>query len=156
MIRHRARWLLATLLCLALWPAAAHGQSSDLDAAYNRFVDLCAQGRYEQAIPFAKKTLSLGEQKFGHHHPTTAIFVNNLAQVYSAQGRYNEAEPLYERSLAIRETALGPEHPDVATSLNNLALLYQTQGRYTEAEPLYQRSLAILEKVFGPQRPVLL
>ena len=86
--------------------------------------------------PFAEKALRIGEREFGPDHINTAIFLNNLAELYRAQGRYAEAEPLYARSLAIWEKALGPEHLDVATSLNNLAALYRVQGRYAEAEPV--------------------
>ena len=68
-----------------------------------------------------------------------AMWINDLASLYTSQGRYAEAEPLYQRtvnnltsctetklatrSLTIRENALGPNHPEVAQSLNNLALL---------------------------------
>ena len=95
-----------------------------------------AEGRYREAIPFAEKALRIGEREFGPDHLNTAIFLNNLAEIYRAQGRYAEAEPFYARSLAIWEKALGPEHLDVATSLNNLAALYRVQGRYAEPEPV--------------------
>ena len=100
MITHKTRWVLAALLCLALWPSATLGQSSALNNAYNRFTELYAQGRYEEAFPFAKQALKLGEQKFGPDHPNTATFLNNLAALYRAQGKYAKAEPLYKRSLA--------------------------------------------------------
>ncbi len=47
MARAKTSWLLAGLLCLALWPAAAHAQSPELLDAYNRFSELYAEGRYE-------------------------------------------------------------------------------------------------------------
>ncbi len=95
MVTNKTKWLLAGLLCLALWPGAAHGQSSALMDAYNRYSELYAQGRYDEALPFAKNALKLGEQEFGSDQRHTASFLNNLALLYQAQGRYAEAEPLY-------------------------------------------------------------
>ena len=148
-------WLLVGLFCLALWPAVAHGQSAELSDANNRFSELYAQARYQEALPFAEEALRLSEREFGPDHPVVATKLNGLAELYLALGRHTDAEPLYQRSLAIREKALGPEHPDVGQSLDNLAGLYKAQGRYAEAEPLFKRSLAIKEKVLGPEHPKL-
>ena len=137
--------LLSVLAPLVLWPAAALGQSSALMDAYNRSLELYAQGRYEEALPFAKKALKLGEEKFGLIHATTVTQLNNLAALLYAQGKYAEAESLYKRELAIYEKALGPKHPNVAATLNNLAAQYRAQGKYAEAEPLYKRAVAIYE-----------
>ena len=146
---------LAVLLCLALWPFSAHAQSPELLAAYHRNSELYAEGRYQEALPFAEKALTLSERELGPDDPTTAILLNNLARIYDDQGLYAETEPLYRRALANLEEALGPEHPNVAAILNNLAALYRAQGRYAEAEPLFQRALAIDEKTLGPEHPSL-
>ena len=119
------RALALVLAILWLWPASPHAQSEALDEAYYQGQTLYEAGRYEEAIPFWRKALELGEREFGPDHPTMATLLNNLAELYRAQGRYEAAEPLYKRALAIREKALGPDHPAVATSLNNLAGLYQ-------------------------------
>ena len=95
MVKSTTRWLLAGLLCVALWPAAARAQSPELMDAYERYSELYAEGRYQEALPFAEKALWLSEREFGPEHPTTAVLVNNLAALYRAQGRYAEAEPLY-------------------------------------------------------------
>ncbi len=132
-----------TILCLAVtffWathdPDMASGQSSKLMDAYNSFNTLYQQGRYSEAEAYAKEALRLATEEFGPNDPSTAVDLNNLAELYRAQGKYAEAEPLYQRALRIDEKALGPDHPDLATSLNNLALLYDAQGKYAEAEPL--------------------
>ena len=109
-----------SLLCLALWPAAAYAQSPELIDAINRMSELLPEGRFQEALPFAEKAVELGEEEFGPDHPITAANLNILAENFRAQGCYAEAEPLHQRALAIREKALGPEHPDVAQSLNSL------------------------------------
>ena len=134
---------IAILVVLFLWPAAVFGQSPELMDAYNRANELSDEGRYQEAIPFAKEVLRLSEREFGPDDPTTGIMLNNLATLYQNQGRYAEAEPLFKRSLEIREKTLGPEHPDVAQSLNNLAALYHDQGHYAEcltSAPMEQTS----------------
>ena len=55
MITNKMRLLLVDVLCLALWPAVAYGQSPELMAAYERSNDLYAQGRYQEALPFAEE-----------------------------------------------------------------------------------------------------
>ncbi len=149
------RLLFVGLVWLTLWlsPGLAHGQSRELIDAANRSTTLNGQGRYQEAIPFAKKAATLGEQEFGASHPLFATLLNNLAGLYQSLGRHVEAEPLYERALAIRERALGPEHPELATVLNDLAELYRAQSRYAKSEQQYKRAVAIWEKSLGPEHP---
>ncbi len=116
---------LLVLIGLCVWPVGLRAQSAALMEAYQQGGALYQAGRYDEALPFWKKALELGQREFGPEHPSTANLLNNLAELYRLQGRYAEAEPLHKRSLAIREKALGAEHPNVATDLNNLAALYQ-------------------------------
>ena len=111
------RRLCILFLLVALWPGLGLAQSAALMEALNQYQALLAQGRYAEAEPFAVEALRLSEKKFGPAHPTTTIFLNNLAALYQAHGRYDEAEPLHMRSLAIDEKALGPKHPGVPTDL---------------------------------------
>ena len=104
---------IAILVALFLWPAAVFGQSPELMDAYNRVNELYAEGRYQEAILFAKAALRLSEREFGPAHQNIGIMLSGLANLYRAQGRYDEADPLLKRALEIRVKALEPEHPDV-------------------------------------------
>ena len=108
-----------------------------------------SQGKYNEAEPLYRQSLSIREKHLGENHLDAATSLNNLATLYLNQGKYEEAEPLLLRSLSIREKQLGENHPDIAQSFNNLASLYRSQGKYKEAEPLYMQSLAIWEKELG-------
>ena len=141
MRNHRITWVLAGMLCLALW-SASFSQGILWETYNDAGKEAYEQGNYTKAEKLWVAALKEAE-KFGPQDPRLATGLNNLAALYRAQGKYGEAEPFYKRALAIREKVLGPDHPDVATSLNNLAGLYETQGKYGEAEPLYKRSLAI-------------
>lgn len=135
--------IVASLLWLIAWPGITYAQSADLQYAYDRIGELHAQGRYQEAIPFAEEALRLGELEFGPEHLATATNLNNLASLYKKQGRYAEAEPLYRRSLVIVEKAFGPDHPNFATTLENYADLLRKTGRADEAAEMEARAEAI-------------
>ena len=63
----------------------------------------------------------------GDKHPSVAISLNNLAELYSSQGRYEEAEPLFLQALAIAEQALGENHPNTVKIRENLQMMRQQQ-----------------------------
>ena len=56
-------WKLLIPVALFLWPAAVFGQSPELMDAYNRVNELYAEGRYQEAIPFAEEALRLSEDE---------------------------------------------------------------------------------------------
>ncbi len=120
-----------------------------------RVLQLYEDGRYQEAMPLARRALEIRETTLGESHSLVAENLNNLAGLYQAQGNYNAAEPLFLRSLEILETALGESHPLIAGSLNNLAELYRDQGNYDAAEPLYRRSLEIWEAALGGSHPLV-
>ena len=73
---------IAILVAVFLWPAAVFGQSPELMDAYNRANELTGEGRYQEAIPFAKEALRLSEREFGLGHPYVATSLGNLALLY--------------------------------------------------------------------------
>ena len=121
-MRRYAVAVLTLLLAVVNWLPATHGQSPELSEVSRRVVDLYSQGRYAEAAPLGEKAVRLSEQEFGPDHPSTAITLDNLAQLYYAQGRYSEAEPLYQRALADpRRRRSEPSTRTLPTSLDNLA-----------------------------------
>jgi len=131
-------------------PKQALTEAERLDVLVRNLYD---QGKFEQAVHIAEKSLAIKETVLGPDHPDTGASIGGLAVLYQSQGAYAKAEPLYLRALAIDETALGPYHLDTGTSVNNLAELYQAQGVYIKAEPLYLRALAIKESTLEPDHP---
>ncbi len=133
-------------------PAAPPG-SEDLERAIQlnqQATELNKQGRSAEALPLAKQVLAVFEKTLGPDHPSVAVALGNLAQIYVQQKQYDLAEPLYKRCAAILEKTHDSSRPDLGFVLANLADLYTRQRRYAEAEPLYKRSLSILEKTLGP------
>jgi CHAT domain-containing protein/tetratricopeptide (TPR) repeat protein len=153
MVSCAARLVLMLLFLAALNADKAVSQSEDLSALNGQVVRLINAGKYADAMPLARRSLSIAERELGADHPAVATPLNNLAMVYLSQGNYAAAEPLFKRSIAIKERAVGANHQDVAQLLNNLAGLYDTQGRHAEAEQMHKRSLAIREGAKGVDHP---
>jgi len=62
-----------------------------VSALLERVEALYNQGKYEEAMPLAERTL-------GPDHPSVATGFSSLAELYRIQGGYTGAEPLYERA----------------------------------------------------------
>ena len=97
---------------------------------------------------------AMGEAEQLDDPETTAVVLNDLAQLLEATNRLAEAEPLMRRALAIDEQSYGAEHPSGAIDLNNLAQLLEATNRLAEAEPLMRRALAIDEQSYGAEHPL--
>ncbi len=95
-------WMLSFLVALVLWPAVAYGQSPELKDAVALYKKLNAQGRYQEALPFAEITLRWSRREFGPDHPQVAMSLENYAALLRKSGRTTEADRLEARVKAIR------------------------------------------------------
>ncbi|MCC5945598.1 MAG: CHAT domain-containing protein [Bernardetiaceae bacterium] len=111
------------------------------------------QGRYDQAIDYAKQTVEIRKKVLGKEHHDYATACSNLGLLYKTQGLYDKAKPLYTEAKEIYEKVFGREHREYANTCSNLGLLYKSQGLYEKAEPLLVEAKEIDEKVFGKQHP---
>ncbi|NET57820.1 MAG: tetratricopeptide repeat protein [Symploca sp. SIO2E6] len=133
-----------------------------------------AQNRWQEAEQWLKQSLQVSETELGKGNLTTAVSLNNLAEIYHAQGHYDKAEQFHRRAMELRlkfldklrqnlELELTPSdglHSQIhitalhiAASLNNLAALYVLQGRYNEAEYFYEKALQMLRQSVGEIHP---
>ena len=74
-------------------------------------VQLCREGRYEEASLAGEKALKMAIDEFGQADPKLAVSLYDLAEVYSILGRYRSAEDLYKDALEVRQRIFGPKHP---------------------------------------------
>ena len=79
-----------------------------------------AQGKYDEALVYYQKALTIRIKVLGEEHPDVATSYNNIGAALEAQGKYDEALVYYQKALTIRIKVLGEGHPDVATSYNNI------------------------------------
>ena len=112
-------------------------------------VRLHAEGKFEEALPLAKRVLELREAALGADHETVQGARLNLAEVYTALKRYGDARKIVERLLKTHEQTVGPEDAGAALFLDKLAFLAFAQRDFGKAEAASKRALAIREKAFG-------
>ncbi|HMK77577.1 MAG TPA: tetratricopeptide repeat protein [Thermodesulfobacteriota bacterium] len=63
---------------------------------------LCyAQGKYGEAEPLYKRSLTIAEKTLGPNHPNVANICANMAKCYKKLGREHEAEKLEARARKI-------------------------------------------------------
>ena len=66
-------------------------------------VELYKAGKFDQALPVARRVLELREKMFGPQDPVVGTALSNLAEIYRAKKQNDEAQRLYRRSLTILE-----------------------------------------------------
>lgn len=140
---------------ISLRPTVVRGavQSEELTEAEHlnaQVAKLYGEGKYDEALPLAKRVLEIREKTLGPNGKPVAVALNNLAAIYLAQRVYELAELNYKRSLAIYENLNEASNPNVAKITDSLALLRFQKQDYDHAETLYLRSLAIREASLGP------
>jgi Flp pilus assembly protein TadD len=111
-------------------PTMLIGTSTQPAAFNEQIVKLISAGRYEAALPLARKSLELAQRI---HDPSVATSMSNLANVYASLGRDADAESLLKSALVLEEATLGPLHVDVSITLTSLATIYLYRRRYVEA-----------------------
>ncbi|MFZ1108813.1 MAG: CHAT domain-containing tetratricopeptide repeat protein [Rhodomicrobium sp.] len=162
MFRHTLRLLfpacvvlfLCCLVAAASPPDIAQSPSdAELETLKSRVDELYEVGKFNEAIPLAKRYASGTAKRYGEDAPKYATALMNLAVLLRSTNRLAEAEPSMRRALAIAEEKLDQDDPEVALDLRNLAELLQAKNRFIEAESLVRRALAIDEKNSGPDHP---
>ncbi len=150
------KWFMALVIGLITLVAQAAAFDSQLELATtydNQVIQYYQQGRFQQALPLAKKALRLRTEKQGEKHLETLTSLNNLAIIYKDLYRFSEALPLYEKGYRLSQEVLGEKHPGTLASLSGLAGIYQGLGRLSEALPLHEKGYRISKEVLGEKHP---
>src|SRR5262249_48878906 len=85
---HRMVLVIAlALVCAGNAAAQQKGELARATALDQEMHQLYGQGRYADAIPFAREVLAIRENALGPEHPDVAQSLNNLAELYYTQGR---------------------------------------------------------------------
>lgn len=130
---------------------AGQGEAAEADRLNAQVLKLYREGKYDEALPVAKRVVELREKALGGEDLKVAYALTNLGNVYVQKGDKKEAEPLLTRALAITEKRAAAE-TDFAADLNTqLGLLSVDAGKYKEGEPFLRRVLEIKEKVHGAE-----
>ncbi len=144
------------VLCFTTADAAAAQGANDAaeaDRLNAEVIQLFRAGKYDEALPLAKRVVELREKALGGADVKLAYALTNLGNIYRVKGLNRDAAPLFERALAVSEKG-GAGETDLAADLQmQLGLIDLDAGRFKEGEPHLRRALAIKEKLYGAESP---
>lgn len=117
----------------------------------NRLIEqlnnLYRKGKYEEAIPYAKRATEILEKTYGKEDPTVSSGFIRLAELYDLTGRHSEAESIYERSLEIAK-GIGYREPRTL-SIFLVSIIrcrrYEREENWSAAINVYQKARAYFE-----------
>ncbi len=114
-------------------------------------VKLYREGKYDEALPLAKREVELREKALGPETQAVATSVFNLASLYQAKKNYHEAEPLFQRSLAVYEKSFGTDNLRLYPVLESYAFALFGNRKYSEAQQQLKRAVSIRESALGDE-----
>lgn len=145
--------LLSLLFLATLLLANSSQESPKLDEAdrlNEAAVKLYNRGKYNQALPLAKRALEIRDKLLPRTDPRISSSLTNLGEIYLALKVYKPARETFQRLLQTQEESFGPEDVNLAFTLDRLAVLYYVARNSRETEAAYKRALALREKTLGP------
>jgi len=110
-------------------------------------VDLYKQGKYDEAIPLAKRVLEI-ERGTGPDQPAVAVALADLAELYLAKKQDGDARNLFQQAARIFDRNQ-IKSSQVSEVLERLGQISFRERKYTDAAMLLERSLVIREQLFG-------
>ena len=143
---------LASLLLFSALGSQTPQESPELAEAISlteEVVNLFNKGKFDDALPRAKRALEIRERLLPHTDPRVSTSLSYLGDLYLAKRNYKAATPVFERLLQIQTERLGPDDVSAATTVDRLAVLYSCEGSPLKAEEMYKRALTLREKAFG-------
>ena len=141
--------LLATLLLTNFASLQEPAELLEARTLNESAVKLYNQGKYDEALPLAKRALQIREKLLPRTDAQLSSSLTNLGEIYLAKKDYKAAREVFRRLLQIQEELFGRDDVNLAFTLDRLALLYFAAENYDESEAAYKRSLALREKALG-------
>lgn len=90
---------------------------------------------------------------FGDTHPSVAVTLNNIGEVYRSQENYYLALNCYLQSLECYKESFSDNHPSVAMTLANLGILCAETAREMEAVDYYKKAIAVFDLSLANDHP---
>lgn len=110
-----------------------------------------ADKKFTDAEATLKQLADLDRRKLGVTHPSYAISLERLADLYQLEDRTEKAEPYLELALQAYRRAWGKQHQQVADALNQLANLERELDKNKRAERMYKQAIRIYERRLGKE-----
>lgn len=119
-------------------------------------VKLYREGKFEEAIPLAKRVLKINERLLPANDPILADSLGNLAVLYIAMKKFGDADSLLQRALGIYEQTPDTNALVLAKTLDSMGHVRLFKDDIREAEKYYLRALAVKEKTLSPDHEEIL
>lgn len=121
-------------------------------------VKLYQAKKYDEALPLAKKVISVTEKDLGKNHLSLAAAWRNLAYLYAQLGNKKEAEKSFEKALSIYENnkPLTPKDEKLFAEMIEAVGTYDAvDGNFINAEKRFLQAIELREKMGGKDSPDL-
>ncbi|MEZ5564734.1 MAG: hypothetical protein R3F24_04115 [Gammaproteobacteria bacterium] len=118
-------------------------ESDQLAATRERFRNLMAEGRHEEATQVASQLVDLARVRDG---PDSTAFANALSDLATAQlraGNRSDAETNFKAALVVVEQHLGFLSPELSRPLSGLGATYLANEQYQQAAKMFERALHV-------------
>jgi TonB family protein len=121
----------------------------EADKLNTEVIKLFKAGKYDEAIPLAKRVLQIREKALTPGDEQINAALVNLAELYVSKQKYDDAKDYYQRLVSSYEKASVPNPLALAKVLDRVAVLNYRQSDFNQTEKLYQRALALREQAQG-------
>ena len=85
--------------------------------AYKTYQQLTADGKRDEALPYAERAYQLGLQIFGENHKNTAALALNYGETLDRTGHRKEAVPILDQALDLYQKLYGANARDMVDPL---------------------------------------
>jgi tetratricopeptide (TPR) repeat protein len=113
------------------------------------------QGRYDESVDFARRTLALAPQIPPSRRRLIAVSRSHLGAAHYAKGQYADAWREMEAARAAYVECEGENSVNATTMTGNLAVLAPMVGRADRADALHQEVIARKRKERGERSPAV-
>mgnify|MGYP006204984667 CR=1 FL=1 len=131
----------------------AIAQSIELRENLKHTKNLYNEGKLEEAISSAKKTIEISRIDFGTEHYYTATLIENLGIIQYEMLNYTDSEKSFQEVLNIRKTTLENDHTDIAEALNFIALSNRKLLKYDRALNYHNKALLVMSRAITKSNP---
>ena len=114
-------------------------------------VKLANEGKVNEAIPLAKRSLEIRERLLPANDPLIATSLSYLADLYIAKRDWDLAKTTLQRLLQVQQQRVGPDDVSLVRPLERLAVVHLSEGNLGKAEDEYKRALQLREKQSGTE-----
>ena len=111
------------------------------------------RGKYDEALEYYTKALSIREKVYGPEHPLIASCYNNIANIYNRKSEYLKALDHYNSALEISRNYYGEDNVDLSSIYNNMGVVYRRLGDNAKSMEYYRKALDLRLASYGEEHP---